>query len=282
MHNKIAPILAATLFLLPVVASAGEATKLSEVSHIHGLSFDAASPGDVLLATHFGIYRAHPDGTAEIVSTEVSDFMGFSPDPADAGRLLASGHPGQGGNLGVIVSTDRGVTWQKLSDGVGGPVDFHAMTISRADPRIIYGLYDGIQISRDGGATWTMAGPGPEKVIDLAASPSNADVLFAGTAGGLMQSTDAGRSWALIGPADIPVSVVETTNTNTVYAFFVGAGLFRQEGGGWAEVSTDFGDGYLLQLAADPADPAHLVAVDDKGAVLVTTDRGKTWGPFAK
>lgn len=283
MHPAIRPssIALALMIVLPPPAHA-EQLALTEVSHIHGMAFDQDRPGSLLLATHYGLYRGNPDGTAETISTEASDYMGFSPDPADPGRLLASGHPSQGGGLGVIQSSDGGVTWTKLADGIGGPVDFHAMTISRADPTVIYGMFSGVQVSRDGGATWAMAGPGPDRVIDLAAAPDNPDLVYAGTAGGFMKSSDGGKSWQLAGPAGVPVSMVEATPNGALFAFFYGAGLFRLVDGQWAELSTGFGERYLQHLAADPADPAHLAAVTDDGAILQSKDGGATWEPLAR
>ena len=90
--------------------------------------------------------------------------------------------------MGLILSEDGGATWTQLSAGAGGPVDFHTMTVSRADPKTMYGLFARVQLSRDNGASWTVAGPGPDRVIDLAASPTAPDVVYAGTVGGLMRS----------------------------------------------------------------------------------------------
>jgi photosystem II stability/assembly factor-like uncharacterized protein len=277
---------AAALFLVAGLAAVppapAQSIPLSEVSHIHGVGFDSVEPGSILLATHHGVYRAYPDGTATAVSSDRSDYMGFTPDPANPDRLLASGHPATGGNLGVIVSEDGGVTWTQLAAGVDGPVDFHAMTISRADPKTIYGLYGDIQVSRDGGATWAVAGPAPGRVIDLAASPSAADSLYAGTVDGLMLSTDTGRTWAPIGPAGVAATMVEATRDGSVYAFFHGAGLFRQSvaDGKWNGLASDFGESYVLHLAANPDDPMHLVAVTEKSALLESRDGGQTWKPF--
>lgn len=278
--RKLLVLIASLAFLVP---SRAEELPLAEVSHIHGIGFDPSTPGSVLLATHYGVYRANADGIAETVSTDANDYMGFSPDPADAGRLLASGHPGQGGNMGVILSTDGGVTWQKIAEGVGGPVDFHAMTISRVDPKVIYGVYGGIQVSRDGGASWTVAGPGPDRVIDLAASPIDTDTVYAGTVGGMMRSVDAGKTWALVGPPGRAATLVETTADGSLYVFFGGAGLFKlSNDGNWTELANDFGERYLLHLAGDPADPAHLVAVTDESVVLESGDSGKTWQGFGQ
>lgn len=42
-------------------------------------------------------------------------------------------------------------------------------------------------------------------------------------------------------------------------------------------LASDFGDRYILYLAADPIDPAHLVAITDESAVLESRDGGETW-----
>ena len=171
----------------------------------------------------------------------------------------------------------------EIADGVGGPVDFHAMAISRADSKVIYGLYGGVQVSRDGGETWTSTGPGPDQVIDLAAASTAADTVYAGTAGGLMQSTDAGKTWTLLGPQGQPATMVEATADGSLYVFFAGIGLFQlPKDGKSVALASDFGERYILHLTADPADAAHLVAVTDESAVLESQDGGKTWQGFGK
>lgn len=133
------------------------------------------------MATHYGMYAAAPDGKARQVSTTSEDFMGFTAVPGNREILFASGHPALGGNLGFIASEDGGASWTQVSEGAGGPVDFHALTVSAADPQVLYGYFHGIQISTDGGKTWAKAGPAPEKLIDLAASATDANTLYAGT-----------------------------------------------------------------------------------------------------
>jgi photosystem II stability/assembly factor-like uncharacterized protein len=96
--------------------------------------------------------------------------MSFTVDPSDPETFYASGHPPSGGNLGVLISRNRGASWQRVAEGAEGPVDFHAMDVSRADPRVIYGAYVGLQVSRDGGHNWQRIGPLPERTFDLAAS----------------------------------------------------------------------------------------------------------------
>ncbi|MEX0628625.1 MAG: exo-alpha-sialidase [Cucumibacter sp.] len=264
-------------------AAAALSIPIAEVAHIHGIAFDPTQAGRVLLATHLGLYRTTGDGNAEIVSSDTSDYMGFTPHPTDAGLLYASGHPAGGGNLGFIVSRDGGVTWEQMSLGVGGPVDFHALTISLADPRTLYGLYGGIQSSRDGGETWIVAGPGPERVFDLAASAQRAEELYAGTATGLWVSFDAGKSWQRIGPEGIPVTMVEVAPDGSLYAYYVGNGLFRRSAseGSWSGLAGDQVAGAFLHLAVDPTDPQHLFAVTEAIPVIESRDGGINWAPLA-
>jgi hypothetical protein len=283
-YRYLYPAIAALLVHVSLPSAWGQTAPLGEFSHVHGVGFDPSEPGSILLATHHGVFRANPDGTAVAVSTDSNDYMGFSIDPGNSGRLLASGHPAGGGNMGVIVSHDGGVTWTQLAKGVGGPVDFHAIAISRADPNVVYGLHGDIQISRDGGSTWVVAGRAPGRVIDLAASASEADHVYAGTATGLMLSTDAGETWSPFGPPDVAVTMIETAFDGSVYAFFYGAGLFRLSAaeGNWHQLAGAFGDTYVLHLAVDPNDASHLVAITEKSAVLESADGGQTWEVFGQ
>lgn len=99
-------------------------------AHIHGLSV-SSNTGQVLLATHDGLFDITKQSTAKIGAT--SDLMGFT-GGTDHGVLYASGHPGEGSDLpnplGLIGSTDGGKTWDQLSRQ--GESDFHALTATKS------------------------------------------------------------------------------------------------------------------------------------------------------
>ncbi|MGH6931849.1 MAG: F510_1955 family glycosylhydrolase [Dongiaceae bacterium] len=267
-------------------AVAGEATTLSELrqaTHFHGIAVDRIDPSRLFLATHHGFYLVNADGAA-IRLSPIQDFMGFTPHPSDPLVFYASGHPAGGGNLGFIESADGGVTWTQVSPGVGGPVDFHQMDVSAADPNVIYGVYHGLQVSRDGGKTWTMNEALPDGVIDLAASPTSADRLYAATKGdGLQASDDAGASWRRLYAAANPVSMVQAGPAGTLFMFVLGEGLLsasESDSASWSVLSNGFGDRYVLHLAIDPANPARLFAITQESEVLASGDGGKSWQPF--
>ena len=264
-------------------SSAAESVPIGEVSHIHGIAVDPTDNARLYLATHFGLYRTSPDGTAEQVSSNSDDYMGFTRHPSDPNVLYASGHPSGGGGMGIVASRDGGQSWEQIAAGAGGPVDFHAMDISAADPDVMYGLYGRIQVSTDGGATWAETGAPPADVFDIAASAADPNFLYAATRDGVMVSRDQGATWSETDLKGQPVSMVATAPDGSVYAFAVGSGLFKTPGAAvsWKPLNNEFGERVLLHLAADPSDPSRLYAVTSDSELLASTDGGRTWAPLA-
>jgi photosystem II stability/assembly factor-like uncharacterized protein len=273
--------------LLPSPSPAQSERPLADLlksTHIHGLAVDRADPNRLLIATHHGLHALDVDaGTFAPVSEARDDFMGFTAHPAEAGILYASGHPSGGGNLGFIASQDGGKTWETLSAGANGPVDFHQMDVSKADASVIYGVYGGLQASRDGGRTWQRVGPARDGLIDLAASARDVDRLFAATEQGLAVSRDGGESWQPDPSLRQPVSMVETTADGAVYAFMLGSGLMRAEEPSldWQALSNGFGDRYLLHLAVDPYNHDRFFASTQHNEMLASGDGGRTWRAIA-
>jgi len=268
----------------PLSAAEITVSTLAKNTHFHGLSVDRKDPSRLYLATHHGLHLVYPDGKAERLSATGDDFMGFTPHPTDPAILYASGHPANGGNLGFITSSDGGKSWVKLSNGVGGPVDFHQMDISSADPKVIVGISGGLQVSKNGGRSWKMIGPSPEGTIDLAASARDLNTIFAATQRGIVKSTDGGRSWKAAHLILRPTTMIESVADGTLYAFQIGTGLIRttEPNWNWQLVSNDFGDAYILHLAVDPSDKQKLYVVtfDSKTraqAILASRDGGATW-----
>ena len=150
MFLRPARIVAASMVALVVIwvqgVPATEIVRFAELrkgTHFHGISVDSRDGSRVYLATHHGLFVVSPGGHATRVSRDSNDYMGFTPHPEDAELLYASGHPAGGGNTGFIASSDGGMTWRQLSKGARGPVDFHHMDVSKADPRVLYGTFRG-------------------------------------------------------------------------------------------------------------------------------------------
>jgi photosystem II stability/assembly factor-like uncharacterized protein len=265
--------------------TATEAETLAELpqhTHYHGIAFNRSGTSVLLLATHHGVFAVDKDGTATRVSP-VQDFMGFSPDPANPLSYYASGHPATGGNSGFLRSADGGASWTQLSEGAEGPVDFHQMDVSPVDPKIIYGNYGRLQVSRDGGSTWTIAGEPPPALIALAASSLEAQRLYAATEKGLYTSDDGGATWRAAGFEGDVVSMVETGSDGAIYAYVLGQGLVRADEKNldhWTGLSNSFGESIPLHFAVDHKDNQHLALTTQKSEVLESRDGGATWHRF--
>jgi photosystem II stability/assembly factor-like uncharacterized protein len=257
---------------------------LSGETHFHGIAADPNDPRRFYLATHHGLFTVGPDGKAKLIAEKRDDFMGFTAHPTDSSVLYASGHPAGGGNLGFMVSTDGGRSWTQLSKGVNGPVDFHQMDVSKANPRVIYGVYGDLQRSADAGRSWVRVGPAPTGIIGLAASSIDANTLYAATENGLMRSVDGGQNWRAVEVPGRIVTMVHASSDGTIYAFIVGRGLIKatEKDLQWQTASNAFGDDYVLHFATSTADRQQFYAItlnprNRTQSVVASRDGGSHW-----
>jgi photosystem II stability/assembly factor-like uncharacterized protein len=258
--------------------------QLAGKTHYHGIAFARSGSAVLLLASHHGLFALDKNGEATRVSP-VHDYMGFSPDPTDPLSFYASGHPVGGGNSGFLKSNDGGATWKQLSSGLRGPVDFHQMDVSPINPQTIFGNYGGMQVSHDSGQTWADAGFSPLKLVAIAASGINADLIYAATQNGLYSSADAGKTWQPLDFDGKVVSAIETGPNGSLYAFVLGQGLMKAQEDKpkeWTVLSNEFGNAFPLHIAIDPADDKHLALTTQNNDVLESHDGGAIWAPFGK
>ena len=256
---------------------------LLQMTHIHGLAVDRTDPARVLIATHHGLYAGRSDGTAKQLSDHRDDLMSVSAHPDDPAVLYASGHPAGGGNLGVIRSEDGGHTWTQLSPGVHGPVDFHQIAISPADPAVLYGIYRGLQRSDDGGQTWRVVAAPPQRLIALAASAHDPETLYAATEQGLLISRDGGSGWMPMHPARTPATALTVTPDGLLVTYLIGIGLLEADEADlpdWQQAGPELTDDVILHLAVDLTDPDRRYAATWQGRLLGSADGGVSWHDF--
>ena len=209
-------------------SSAGQTIPLQVLlggTHVHGLAIDRADPDRLLIATHHGVFVTQiAAGVATQVSVRADDFMGFSPHPTQTGTYFASGHSADGGNLGVVRSTDGGAGWEMLDPGVGAPSTSTSWTSARATQACSMGSMARFRSAGTAGKPAGRCGA-PPGLIDLAVSGTDAHRLYAATEAGLLRSTDAGVSWQGTPLLAEPVSSIATTAIGEVLAFAIGRGL---------------------------------------------------------
>ncbi len=213
-------------------------TPISKITHGHGLAL--TSDNKLYIATHHGLLMLENDTDLFQVGNTQDDYMGFSSHPTNSQVFFSSGHPSSGGNIGFQKSEDNGFTWQKVSDGLNGPVDFHAMTVSPVNPDLVYGSYQGaVHRSIDGGKTWEKF-PAKFIIVNLAADPTDENIVYAASPQGLFVSKDKGQIWQPL-----------------------------------LEVGTS---GFISTVAIDPNNSKNLlVNAEDMGGLIMSNDSGATW-----
>ncbi|OMH31795.1 c-type cytochrome [Motiliproteus sp. MSK22-1] len=265
------PSLLLSFALTPLMT---KAEPIENIGHIHNLTFAGENQQTLILGAHIGLF-SYEQNSAKQISKESFDVMGLSREPV-SGALYASGHPAKGGNLGLLRSDDEGKTFRSISKGINGPVDFHQLAVSSVDPKIVYGVHDGLQVSADGGINWKEGGKLPPKLLQLAASDIKPNKLFAASEQGLFVSDNNGDSWQRI--LSYPTTSV-LVNKGSIFAFVVGKGLVVAEEAEemqWREINNTFGSQVLLDFAIT-ADGHRLVGLSQYGALLESVDQGRNW-----
>lgn len=262
--------------------SGGDPSQVGEpatISHIHGLGVDAQ--GSLHVATHFGLIKQTPDGAFVYASADRNDHMGFSLDPGE-GIMYRSGHSPSKPSLGVQSSTD-GATWTHLADVASPPVDFHAMAVSFADPKTLWGWDSGGRgtfRSIDGGKEWTrLETDGLERQIYVLSGPAEPNVVLAGIASGLYRSSDGGSSWEpMIGDgAVIGVGADPMDAKHLLVSTQRGVKVTRDGGDTWSDAGGGLPDDTQIGYLAISPENANIAYAADSSTVYRTNDGGQTW-----
>ncbi|MEX2425749.1 MAG: hypothetical protein WD401_03205 [Thermomicrobiaceae bacterium] len=260
-------------------------------NHIHGIGYDSDSER-LYLASHFGLFALGGDQLHQ-VGNERSDLMGFSMNPDDPSELFISGHPQGGGNLGLLHSTDQGLSFEQIFTGISDEiVDFHGMTISAADPDRFYGAFMGqIYRSTDRGSNFTAVRS--ENLSEtglcwgvpcLAAGSGEPDTVYAGTEEGLMVSDDGAENWQLLTDELGQVAAVTADPNNpdrlVAYTEAMGVAISEDRGQSWESRQGDMpssAGGVVFAIALDQSESDHLFVATMNNEVFETVDGGETW-----
>lgn len=244
-----------------------------DLGHIHDI---VELEGELLIATHSGLYRVDEPTTAVLVGTERHDLMALT---TDGSALQASGHPdlridayrveGLPAHLGLAESNDGGQSWSVDPDLLGR-IDFHALAWAGD---VLFGAdTEGRIRARQPDGTWNSRGR--LDAADLAVDPTDPTHLLAASDGALWHSTDGGRTW-LADPSAPAITQVEWTVADGVVAATTG-GDIRQA----------TGPGATWRTVAPPPVTVETLAIVD-GRWLVTGRGGtihelvdETWAPL--
>jgi len=258
----------------------------SVISHGHGLAVDPNDSRKVYIATHHGLLVLQNDKDLFRVGASTDDYMRFSVHPTESNVFFSSGHPSLGGNIGFMKSVDGGFTWKKISNGVDGPVDFHSMALSRVNPNLMYGSFQGnIQRSTDQGKTWEIVSRNHNPVYLVADSQDENRVYAVDAQGqGILVSVDKGEVWESLSN-ELEGGLVSTmalhpTDANIIFAYsekIGGLGKSTDAGMTWSNTKELFNGEMVLHLAFDRNSPATLYALTVENKLFKSTDTGDNW-----
>lgn len=265
-----ASLLAAALVLVWIVNHDGaEPESPTELSHVHGMGVNPAD-SQLYVATHEGLFVLDENGGVRLVGEGHQDTMGFTIAGDD--HFLASGHPApdeEGPSpLGLIESTDAGLTWESVS--LGGEVDFHVLRYAHG---MAYGVdaFSGQLLVSEDLVNWEARGPA--QLFDLAVNPLNPDFIMGTGPEGLVRSLDGGRTWD-------PVQAEPM-----VFLHWSNNGLLRGVGPN-GEIYVNYDEGVTWEPAVETveASPTAFTAVGDElflatddGRILSSADWGWSW-----
>lgn len=254
-------------------------TPIDSISHGHGLAIDAVDQNKVYIATHHGLLVLMNEKDLFQVGQEKDDYMGFSAHPTDPNVFFSSGHPSTGGNIGFQKSEDGGFTWEKISDGLNDPVDFHAMAVSPVNPDLVFGWYRGdLQRTTDGGKTWSkfsVAFP----IVNLAADTKDENIVYAATPMGLQKSIDKGQTWKLVFDGFVSTIGVDPKDSQHLLSFSEKLRLAKSNDGGttWEKLNESFNSETPLFFSFYRQNPDIVYLLTEKNSLYKSVDGGNLW-----
>jgi photosystem II stability/assembly factor-like uncharacterized protein len=216
------------------------------------------------------------------------DVRALAADPNHSGKLFlgtADGH--------IFGSEDSGAHWVLL--GRAGRQQDAVITAIIVDPRdgnVVFASAwtrdsatgGGVFRSGDGGLTWRESGLDGEAVRALAMSPSDPDVLVAGTLDGIYRSRDAAKSWERISPEhdeelrNLDSLAFDPSDPQTIYAGTFHLPWKTADGGRtWHPIHEGMiDDSDVMSLLIDESDAQRIYASACSG-IYRSDDRGGQW-----
>lgn len=210
-----------------------------------------------------GLWKSSNGGTSWVPMTDQMLGIGTSDvaiDPTNSNIMYLATGDGDGidgsygtpSSIGVMKTTDGGVTWQQT------------------------------------GLNYTLQASGPSRltVNQLAINPKNTQIILAASSAGLYYTSNGGISWISVLGGNVKSVEFEPGNPTVAYATNANGGYSRSSNGGLSfkgiTLPSQTGAG-RMQVAVTPADPKYVYVLADNASnyaflgIWLSTDTGKTF-----
>ena len=197
----------------------------------------------------------------------------------------------------IYKSVNHAQSFYNITNGLYGDAAFVApYVLCPSNPSILYSGRKKVFKTIDGGTSWFT--PNDEeldgnKILSMAVSSTNSDVVYVGTAPSetrahIFKTSNGGDTWTDITstlPDRYPMDLaVDPDDDQTVYAIFSGFGsphVFKSTNGGasWININGALPDIPTLSIAIDPLNSNHIYVGNDIG-VYISQDGGSSWNTF--
>ncbi|HRC32913.1 MAG TPA: T9SS type A sorting domain-containing protein [Bacteroidia bacterium] len=154
-----------------------------------------------ILSATGGLWQIDSLSNGTIVNQSLSDHLdcnsggAFATDPNNSDVIfLGTGEGALSGGCGLWKTTDKGVTWTKLTL-TPQPSTFYELIIINGNPLKLYAAANtGLYQSDDGGVTWTRTKQG--EITDVVVNPTNPNnIVLAQWNSGIYRSIDGGLNF---------------------------------------------------------------------------------------
>jgi photosystem II stability/assembly factor-like uncharacterized protein len=252
-----------------------------------GAHWKAAWRGDNL-ARYIWIDPDHPDTV--YVSTGIFDREAANSDPSISRPT---------GGEGVIKSTDGGLTWSHVNNGLGKNLYVGSLFMSPRDPQTLLAAvgedlyheadHGGVYLSTDGAASWQCV-LDAEVMTSVEFAVADPRVAYAASFQSVFRSEDGGRSWKRMGFPDrpwgpsrtvggFPIDIqVDPRNPNRLFINSYLGGNFLSEDGGasWSIASKGYTGAQTRDICVDASEPGRVIAVGRSG-IFGSLNGGMDW-----
>lgn len=257
---------------------------------VDNLVFDPQDPDSLYAATwelkndRGRLYRTRDGGLSweEIpLDRYQSSIRALAVAPTDP-QVIAAGI-----TEGVILSTDGGQTWDRITRGYRSLYHVSALAFDPRDSQTLYvGTWRLAWRTNDRGKSWEAIHKGmlvDSHIFSLVIDPQEPSRLYAGACSGIYKSQSAGQLWEKLGKG-LPEEarrtrslVLSSGDSNHLYAgTTIGLYVSRDAGASWKQHLSDV---VINAVLVHPGDPTRILLGTDDAGVLKSTDGGESFRP---